>query len=673
MKRKQISKEISLRILTVVISIFLVFSCIMVIMVGQISLNAQKKDLVLQSKAASYQLETFFDKYLTMVEQIALNPDVQSILTETKAGDSILANEKYQEVFQELQKEEETDSENILAAWLGDIDANVLTQSDGYTSDSSFDITQRSWYQVTQTGEPMLTEAYTDASTGKLILSAAAPVYEKNSDQIVGVAGVDISLDHINDLFASYKIGKKGFVIMLMDDGTMIYHPNKKYQMKTLSDVGVSGSVLKALKDGKDTTIKYSVGSNKKYGYVQKIGDTGYYVLSCLPSGEYYSSLIRCLIVTIILLLVGVGAIIVAIQKVSGNITKPIVGLNDVAQKLAAGDLDVVMHVESDNEIGELADSIQKTVDRLKVYIDYIDEISGILNRLAEGKLKFTLKYDYAGDFGRVRDAMLNISESMQSMMENIIQSSGQVSAGAEDLAKAAQNIAEGASSQAVSIQELVATAESVSEKVRENTEDARTAADETIKVTEMMKNSREQMDQMQDAMNKITDTSNQVVSIIKSIEDIADQTNLLALNASIEAARAGEAGKGFAVVASEIGALADESSKAANNTKNLIGISIDEIQRGSGLASQVVASMQEVLTAIESVNQKIGVSADNCLVQEKSMEQMKIGIDEISKGVEDNSASAQETSATSEELAAQAITLEGLVKHFDITDEGTV
>ena len=57
------------------------------------------------------------------------------------------------------------------------------------------------------------------------------------------------------------------------------------------------------------------------------------------------------------------------------NISKPIVALNDVAQELAAGNLDVALHVESQNEIGELTESIQKTVDRLKKYIDYIDEI----------------------------------------------------------------------------------------------------------------------------------------------------------------------------------------------------------------------------------------------------------------------------------------------------------
>ena len=671
MKRKKISKEISLRILTVVITIFAVFSVIMIFMVGNISLNKQKNDLELQSKAASYQLETFFGKYTTIVEQMALNPDVRKLLTDTKAGDSIQQAPLYQTVYAEMKDDADSDAENILATWVGDIDANVLTQSDGYTSGSDFDITQRSWYEAAQSEETMLTEAYTDASTGKLILSAAAPVYAAGGNQVVGVAGIDISLDHINELFSSYKIGKNGYVILLTKDGTIIYHPNKDNQMKTLSEINVSSQVLNTIQSGKASSIHYKAGSDSKYGYVQEIGSTGYYVLSSLPSGEYFSNLTKSVIVTLILLLLGIGAIIISIQRVAANITKPIIGLNTVAQDLAQGNLDVEMDIQSDNEIGELAESIQKTVDRLKEYINYIDEIAFVLNRLGEGKLKFSLKYEYAGEFGKVKDAMLHISQSLQTMIENIVESSSQVSAGAEDLAKAAQNIAEGASTQAASVQELVATATSVSDTVRENTQEATSAAEETVRVSDMMKNSSDQMDQMMDAMNKITETSNQVVSIIKSIEDIADQTNLLALNASIEAARAGEAGKGFAVVASEIGALADESAKAANNTKELIGVSIDEIKRGTDLASTVVASLQEVMDAVGTVNEKIGKSAENNVVQEHSMEQMKEGIDEISRGVEDNSAAAEEASATSEELAAQAVTLEDLVKNFDMTDDG--
>ena len=62
------------------------------------------------------------------------------------------------------------DSDNIQAVWLGDIDANVATQSDGFTSDSSFEITERTWYRAVETNSTILTSAYVEASTGNLIL-----------------------------------------------------------------------------------------------------------------------------------------------------------------------------------------------------------------------------------------------------------------------------------------------------------------------------------------------------------------------------------------------------------------------------------------------------------------------------------------------------------------------
>ncbi len=671
-KKKQIAQEIQVRILSIVITIFLIVAVVVTFMVGNVSLSAQKNDLQMQSKAASYQLEMFFEEYMTIVEQMALDTDVQTLLTETKAGDDITKSEDYATVFEEMKKIAAADSENIQAVWLGDIDANVLTQSDGYTSDKTFEITERTWYSAVETDSTILTGAYVDASTGNLILSAATPVYDKSGKSIIGVAGADIALDHINELLPAYKIGNNGFVILVMGDGTVIYHPNSDNQLKNLSEMNVSESVMNAVASQKDTSVKYKADGSSKYGYVGRIGTTDYYTLSCMPSSEYFASLIQCIVVVLLLVIVGVVIIILAIRKLAAGITKPIISLNDVAQELAAGNLDVSLHVDSENEIGELADSIDKTVTRLKEYINYIDEISEVLNRLASGKLKFTLKYDYEGDFEKVKVAMLNISDSLQNMMENIINSSAQVSAGADDLSRAAQNIAEGASTQAASVEELVATATSVSEQVQENTKEAMESAAETTRVTKMMQDSQNQMNQMTEAMNKINETSNEVVSIIKTIEDIADQTNLLALNASIEAARAGEAGKGFAVVASEIGSLAEGSSKAASNTKDLIGVSIQEIERGTKIAADVVASMQEVLAAIENVNGMIGKSAENNEAQNQSIEQIKLGIEEISKGVEDNSASAEETSATSEELAAQATTLEELVKHFDLEDDGS-
>ena len=91
-------------ILTIVIAIFMVVAVVVAVMVGNVSLSAQKNDLEMQSKAASYQLEIFFQEYMTIVEQMALDKDVRTLLTETKAGDKITESADYQTVFHEMEK-----------------------------------------------------------------------------------------------------------------------------------------------------------------------------------------------------------------------------------------------------------------------------------------------------------------------------------------------------------------------------------------------------------------------------------------------------------------------------------------------------------------------------------------------------------------------------------------
>ena len=172
---------------------------------------------------------------------------LRTLLTETKQEDKITGIRKNQGwYFTRWRKLRQQTSDNIQAVWLGDIHANVATQSqDGFTSDSSFEITERTWYRAVETNSTILTSAYVEASTGNLILSAAAPVYDENGKNIIGVAGADIALEHIDELLSAYKIGNNGFVILVTSDGTIIYHPNSDNQLKNLSELNVSDSVMK--------------------------------------------------------------------------------------------------------------------------------------------------------------------------------------------------------------------------------------------------------------------------------------------------------------------------------------------------------------------------------------------------------------------------------------------
>ena len=413
--------------------------------------------------------------------------------------------------------------------------------------------------------------------------------------------------------------------------------------------------------------LKYKVNGDPKFGCVATVGDTGYVVISCITSSEYYQSIFMIGGMLIGVFAVGVFIVLLGVRKTAAKITKPLEMLNDTAQQLAEGNLHVELNVESEDEIGELADSIGKTVDRLKEYINYIDEIAYVLGRMADGKLVNHLKYSYDGEFRKVKDALINISDSMIDVMQNINGSAQQVGAGSDELAKAAQSLAEGAESQSVAVEELLATAVAVAEQVEENKNDAEMSAVHTNEVTTMMEVSQQQINRMREAMNNIQEASNKVVGIIKTIEDIADQTNLLSLNASIEAARAGEIGRGFAVVAGEIGNLANESARAVNTTRDLINVSIEEIGKGNALVDDVVNSLSQAVDKIGEVNGMMQKTAENAVMQMESMNQIKHGVEEMSQGIQDNSAMAEETSATSEELAAQVITLNELVGKFEL------
>ena len=180
---------------------------------------------------------------------------------------------------------------------------------------------------------------------------------------------------------------------------------------------------------------------------------------------------------------------------------------------------------------------------------------------------------------------------------------------------------------------------------------------------------SREEMNTMMAAMGRINEASAKIGNIISEIESIAAQTNLLSLNASIEAARAGEAGRGFAVVADQIRELADQSAKAAVDTRGLIEGSIKEVSEGNCAAERAAGSLEAVVAGIKEIAE---FSKDlKVMVQDQSeaMRQAEIGVNQISEVVQSNAATAQEASATSEELSAQAIILDNLVGQFVLSE----
>ena len=167
--------------------------------------------------------------------------------------------------------------------------------------------------------------------------------------------------------------------------------------------------------------------------------------------------------------------------------------------------------------------------------------------------------------------------------------------------------------------------------------------------------------------MQDISERSSKIADIIGIIEGIAFQTNILALNAAVEAARAGEQGRGFAVVASEVRSLAQRSSTAAKEIKELIASSVERIQDGSTLACEAGATMSEVTQAVARVTHIMEEIAAASLEQRRGIEQVNQAISQMDEVTQRNAALVEEAAAASQSLQDQGQELSAAVSFFRV------
>lgn len=352
------------------------------------------------------------------------------------------------------------------------------------------------------------------------------------------------------------------------------------------------------------------------------------------------------------------------IQYVLKHVVKPLILITEKAAPLQEGHLMFDLDYSAENELGDLAATLKKSMDSIH---SYVDDLNRIMGELAQGNFDVSTSVAFIGDFRSIEDSLNRFTSTISGTIANIYHAEQKVSGEASQLSSSAQTLSQGATQQASAVEELYATLEELSRNAGKNAETAAEAQENARMTGEQVSLSSQQMEQMVGAMEDISEASQQIGNIIATIENIAFQTNILALNAAVEAARAGEAGKGFAVVSDEVRNLAAKSDEAAKATKELIENSVQTTQRGTEIVGRVSETLKTTLGLVEKSNSAIGTIAQAIQGEAEAISQVTEGIGQISTVVQSNSASSQESAAVSAELFEQVNLLEEQTKKFKL------
>lgn len=352
-------------------------------------------------------------------------------------------------------------------------------------------------------------------------------------------------------------------------------------------------------------------------------------------------------------------------RKIAKNISAPLNSLCDRLETFAAGDMTSPFpEIRTGDEVENMGRHIVDTSEKLTAIIFDMEEALG---KMAAGDYTGGSRFPekYTGDLEKLHLSIRGLREQMAETLTSIGETSSHVNSGSNDMAMASQSLAEGATDQAGAVQQLHATISDITETMQKSAQNAEEAYTQAQYYADEADNSREEMDTLMGAMERINEASTRIGDIISEIESIASQTNLLSLNASIEAARAGESGRGFAVVAAQIRELADQSAKAAVDTRKLIEGSLHEVEQGNQAAQRASGAIEAVVDGIKQIanfSKNLKVMVED---QAEAMRQAEIGVNKISEVVQSNAATAEEAAATSEELSSQSIVLDELIGQF--------
>ncbi|WP_254067707.1 methyl-accepting chemotaxis protein [Burkholderia sp. L27(2015)] len=289
---------------------------------------------------------------------------------------------------------------------------------------------------------------------------------------------------------------------------------------------------------------------------------------------------------------------------------------------------------------------------------------------IAAGDLSRHIEVRSADEMGLLLRGIANMQASLADTVRAVRSSSESIATATREIASGTMDLSSRTEEQAASLEETAASMSELTATVKQNADSAQQASSLADHASIVAAKGNDVVGRVVGTMGGIDTSSRKIADITGIIEGIAFQTNILALNAAVEAARAGEQGRGFAVVATEVRNLAQRSSSAAKEIKDLIAESAHTVTQGTELVADAGKTMQEVLHAIRQVTSLMNEIASAAHEQRSGIEQVDIAVSQMDSITQQNAALVEQATAAAQALDEQSRSLHATIAVFQLSEE---
>jgi methyl-accepting chemotaxis protein len=536
-------------------------------------------------------------------------------------------------------------------------------------------VAARDYFKAALKGTPNVGSAIKSVATGRVVCTAAAPVYGSTGKTVTGVAFMAIELKYLTDIIDKIKIGKTGYVYMIDNNGLYITHPVKENILKVnISQVKGREAIARLVGLGKSGIAEYESEGIPRLAAIAFEPATGWGIIASIPTAELYAParFTRNVIVSI-------GVIFLILASVfffffARSLTRPLIDLVGSAEKIAAGDLaaEVTKQTRQD-EIGSLARAFTLMIQSLK-------EKAQIAQKIAAGDL--TVEAAPLSDADALGNAFSTMVVTLRRQIQEILEGVNVLASSGSEIMASVSQLTAGAAETSTAVSETTTTVEEVKQTTDVSSQKAKHVAELGQKSVEIsqtglksiedtingMNHIKEQVESIADMVVRLSEQSQAIGEIIATVNDLAEQSNLLAVNASIEAAKAGEQGKGFAVVAQEIRSLAAQSKQATTQVRNIlfdvqkaISSAVMATELGSKAVEEGVRLSTQAGEAIDVLAQSVTESTNAAIQIAASNHQQFIGMDQVASAMENIRESALQMASSTKQTEKSAHDLNNL------------